>query len=399
MRSALMSLTAAGVVAAALLAASPTHAQSAPVGGSGSAYYLNNAWSGYADIAFDYGRASDGAYFGDWNNDGVDTPMLRRGNVFSISDSNDPVRTSRDLSYGDPADVVLAGDWNGDGVDTLAVRRGALYFLKDSLATGVADTVVHYGNPDDVVLAGDWNGDGVDTLSVRRGAHFFVNDTQSSGVATTVFQYGDAGDHILVGDWDGDGVDTLAVQRGTEFHIRNTTTSGRADLVVRYGNPGDVAFTGDWNGDRTDTLGVRREAVVSPAALLPVTDANLRTQADLLARINHDRQTLAALPPLTMDACLDGFAQEWAETMAQNRLGGKAHSPSLVEDARACGMRGYGENVGESGSLNAAEMHTAWMQSAPHRANILSASHTHLGIGVAQTDEGRVSYVLRFGPR
>jgi hypothetical protein len=398
MRVLLASLSVVAIAGTTLVSAPLAHAQSAPVDGSGTAYYLNNSWGGAADIEFEHGGPQDQVYFGDWNGDGVDTPMLRRGNVFSISDSNDPVRTSRVVTYGDTSDVVLAGDWNGDGVDTLAVRRGAHYFLKDSLATGVADTVVHYGNYDDVVLAGDWDGDGVDTLSVRRGAFYLVNNAQQSGVATVVYQYGEARDHVLVGDWDGDGLDTLAVQRGTEFHIRNSTTSGPADLIVLYGDAGDVAFAGDWNGDDADTLGVRREAVVSPATLLPMDDANLRTQDDLLARINYDR-VVAGLSPVTPEPCLDGVAQSWSETMAQNRLGGTAHNPSLADDMRACGMRGYGENVGQRSDLNSVEMHAAWMRSEPHRANILRPSFTHIGIGIARTDEGRVSYVLDFGTR
>ena len=398
MRSALFIPTAAAVVGAIVLGPVPAHAESAPVGGSGSSYFLNNEWSGVADVEFTFGADRDEVFFGDWNGDGIDTPMLRRGNVFSISDSNQPVKVTRVVTYGDPGDVVLAGDWNGDGVDTLAVRRGARYFLKDSLSTGVADAVVHYGNPDDIVLAGDWNGDGVDTLSVRRGAYYFVNNSQASGVADIVYHYGEAGDRVLIGDWNGDRIDTLTVQRGNEFHIRNSLTSGRADLIMAYGNPDDTAFAGDWNGDRTDTLGVRRP--LAPAVVLPITDANLRAQEDLLARINYERATVApALPPLAMGPCLDTVAQEWAETMARNRLSGSSHNPSLADDIRECGTLAWGENVGQSGSLNSAEIHAAWMQSQPHRENILRSTFTHIGIGIAQTEEGRVSYVLDFGRR
>lgn len=254
------SVVAATVAAAVAVVGLPTTASAAigPLPGGGVRYYLNDAFCGIANHAFVYGDPHDVVFFGDWDGQGGDTPMVRRGQRFHIRNSNSTGYADASFGYGDAGDTVLAGDWDGDGVDTLAVRRGNVFYLKNALTTGYADDVIAYGNPGDVVLVGDWDGDGVDTLTVRRGNQYFVKNSISSGVADTVFSYGDAGDKVLVGDWDGtDGV-SLAIRRGNQYFFRNTLSSGIADRVLSYGEASDLAFSGDWDGDGTDTLGVRR---------------------------------------------------------------------------------------------------------------------------------------------
>lgn len=252
------------VGAAILVVQPPALGQGLPVGGTGSDFFLNDQFTGSANVVFSYGNPLDVVHFGDWDGDGVDSPMIRRGTTFYVRNSNSSGIADFTFSYGDPGDVVLVGDWNGDGVDTLAVRRGATYYLRNSMSTGVADMVFSYGEPGDVVLVGDWNGDEVDTLAVRRETTFFVKDSISTGVGDYTFVYGNPGDLVLVGDWDGDSEDTLAVRRGITYYLRNSTTSGVADVVFAYGNLSDTAFAGDWNADELDTIGVRRPSENPP---------------------------------------------------------------------------------------------------------------------------------------
>ena len=70
--------------------------------------------------------------------------------------------------YGRSEDQTYVGDWNGDGHDTFVVRRGNVFYFKNSLTGGNADTVITYGRDDDQVYVGDWDGDGKDTFMVRR---------------------------------------------------------------------------------------------------------------------------------------------------------------------------------------------------------------------------------------
>lgn len=252
----------AGTPSSVLSLASPTAApQPAPVpqpGTDGSVtFYLNDAWSSTANHVFRYGRATDGAYVGDWDGDGVDTVAVRRGSTFYVTSSQRGSAT-KVFTYGRPGDVVLVGDWNGDGVDTLAVRRGSEYHLKNSVSSGPADRVVVYGRAGDEVLVGDWDGDGDDTFSVRRGREYHIKNSITAGRADKVVYYGRPGDVVLSGDWDGDGDSSLAVRRGNVYHIKNTIAGGNADLALAYGRPGDSVLVGDWNGDGTSTLGVRR---------------------------------------------------------------------------------------------------------------------------------------------
>ncbi|MDR1808546.1 MAG: C39 family peptidase [Propionibacteriaceae bacterium] len=244
--------------AAAQGAALPAQAQGVPVGGVGQTFYLNDQFTGAANVTFEYGTATDTVYFGDWNGDGVDTPMIRRGNEYLVRNSNTSGGADLVFNYGNSDDVVLVGDWDGDGIDTVMVRRGNAYYVNNSNATGTADVVFRYGNSDDVVLVGDWDGDGIDTLTVRRGGAYHVSNSNATGTADHVFWYGNWDDTVLVGDWNGDGVDTLGVVRGNHFFLRNSTTTGVSDIDFYYGNATDRPFAGDFNGDGRDTIGVRR---------------------------------------------------------------------------------------------------------------------------------------------
>src|SRR3954453_11153264 len=122
------------------LLASPALAAGSAVGGTGAQYFLNDSFTGAANIAFNYGDPGDDVYFGDWDGNGTDTPMIRRGGTFSVRNSNTTGAADSVFSYGDPGDTILVGDWDGNGTDTLAVRRGNTFYVKNSVTTGKADT-------------------------------------------------------------------------------------------------------------------------------------------------------------------------------------------------------------------------------------------------------------------
>ncbi|MPR00312.1 hypothetical protein GB931_20795 [Modestobacter sp. I12A-02628] len=259
-----LTVTAAGpggatvTIAPAGGAAAPV-AGSGDIGGSGSAYFLNDSFSGRANVVLSYGAPDDMAYSGDWDGNRSDSLMVRRGNTFFPRNVNSSGPASLSFVYGDPGDTVLVGDWDGNGTDTLAVRRGNQYFVKNSVTSGFADAVVSYGDPGDAVLVGDWDGNGTDSLAVRRGNQYFVRNTITSGFADSTFTYGDVGDRVVVGRWSpAQRGDTLAVRRDNQYFLRFSLTAGFADQVVAYGDPGDTAFAGDWDGNGLDSLGVRR---------------------------------------------------------------------------------------------------------------------------------------------
>jgi len=236
----------------------PTKPAPAPVPELTHGFFLNDAWTAKANHMFQYGRPTDDVLLGDWNGDGVDTIMVRRGNQYFVNNKLGGGQAEHVFTYGRSGDTVLVGDWDGDGVDTLAVRRGNAYHVKNDTKSGVADKVIAYGRANDTVLVGDWDGNGSDTLAVRRGSAYHIKNAIASGVADQVVAYGRVDDQVVVGDWDGDGKDTLTVRRGNVYHVKNALVGGPADRVLTYGRTSDIVLVGDWNGDGTDTLGVRR---------------------------------------------------------------------------------------------------------------------------------------------
>jgi len=242
--------------------AGPVWAKGGAAGGSGSQFFLNDSFSGTANTIFNYGLAGDAVYVGDWDGNGTDTLMLRRGNTFYLRNTNSGGAADLVFSYGRATDTVLVGDWNGDGTDTLAVRRGNVYYIKNSLAGGVADQTVIYGRATDAVLVGDWDGNGTDTLTVRRGNTYYIKNTLAGGNADSVLAYGKATDTVLVGHWSGGQTgDSLGVRRGNVYYLRYSLTSGVADQTVSYGKATDTVLVGDWDGDGVTTLGLRRAPV------------------------------------------------------------------------------------------------------------------------------------------
>ncbi|OCA96012.1 hypothetical protein [Actinobaculum suis] len=123
------------------------------------ALYVNSWDKERADRTVNYGKPQDEIIFGDWNGDGVDTPMVRRGNTF-LGTNRFSGLSQFQFTYGVPGDTILVGDWNGNGKDTIAVVRDNKVYVRNSLTTGVADKVYAYGNPDDTLVAGDWDGSG-----------------------------------------------------------------------------------------------------------------------------------------------------------------------------------------------------------------------------------------------
>lgn len=242
----------------AWLTMTPVVAQGTPVGGGGADYYLNDNVSAYASSVFTYGRGGDDTFFGDWNGDSFDTPLIVRDAYFHLRNSNSSGPADIVFRYGRPGDAVLVGDWDGDGKDTLAVRRGATYYVKNTLVGGEADIVFTYGRSDDVVLVGDWDGNGADTLAVRRESTYHVKNLLAGGSADYQFDHGTVADIVLVGDWDGDGSDTLGIRRDATNSLTNSISGGEPDIVFSYGRPSDTAFAGDWNGDGRDSIAVRR---------------------------------------------------------------------------------------------------------------------------------------------
>ena len=111
----------------------------------------------------------------------------------------------------------------------------------------------------------------------------------------------------------------------------------------------------------------------------------------ILNETNAERAK-AGLAPLALAPSMNLVAQNWSQAMAT--AGSMTHNPRYADQLPA-GWRAVGENVGQGYTTNT--IVAAWMASPGHRANILSPSFTHLGVGYWIDDSGRAWFTQNFG--
>lgn len=130
-------------------------------------------------------------------------------------------------------------------------------------------------------------------------------------------------------------------------------------------------------------------AVVASLTLLPVTNAGAQG-GDWLSRINGLRSS-HGLAPLAVDGQLTGLAQGQAQRNASS--GVLAHTGNLAAGVSSAWTK-LGENVGFG--HNPDQLWNGFLNSAPHRANLLDPAFTHVGIGVVFAGDGTQWVVHRF---
>lgn len=96
--------------------------------------------------------------------------------------------------------------------------------------------------------------------------------------------------------------------------------------------------------------------------------------------MNRERAA-AGLPPLALRWDLDPIATGFGVRLA--REGKLRHNETFLsaESLERLGARKLGENVGFDGSLES--VHRRFMDSPPHRANVLDPDFDGVGIGIA----------------
>lgn len=121
-------------------------------------------------------------------------------------------------------------------------------------------------------------------------------------------------------------------------------------------------------------------------------------EQQLVDHINAERRA-AGLATLKVDTELHRVARSWTDVMAQqNRL---FHNPDLATQVQR-DWRRLGENVGwtqrpgSSVTQMVEAVHQAFMNSAGHRANVLTPEFGWVGVGVRVTAEGRLWTTVTF---
>jgi len=122
----------------------------------------------------------------------------------------------------------------------------------------------------------------------------------------------------------------------------------------------------------------------SLALLVPVTAvADTTSEGQFVSDTNHARAQ-RALHHYAVPSDLTSVARRWAQYMARHHT--LEHNPNYTR--QICCWSAAGENVGVGSSVG--QIQRAFMNSSPHRANILSRSFTQVGIGTARSSDGRL---------
>lgn len=115
----------------------------------------------------------------------------------------------------------------------------------------------------------------------------------------------------------------------------------------------------------------------------PAHASNVADSSAFVAYANDARGS-AGLAPYATAGDLADVALAQAQRMAAR--GGIYHNPNLGSDVS--GWQLVGENVGVGGDPQS--LHDAFMRSPGHRANIMSAELTQIGVGAVIGDDGRM---------
>jgi uncharacterized protein YkwD len=132
----------------------------------------------------------------------------------------------------------------------------------------------------------------------------------------------------------------------------------------------------------------------SPQSAQPPTASAERA---LFEAANRER-TAKGLAPLRWDESLATAAREHAQLLAQRNV--LSHQlpgePALEDRARQAGARYsvIAENVADG--LTPDAIHSGWMHSAPHRANLLAPELTSVGIAVVASQERKITGRILF---
>jgi predicted outer membrane repeat protein len=209
---------------------------------------------GNPDYTFFYGVPGDVPLFGDWDNDGFDTPgMYRPSSGFVYLTNTLPPDAGAGVGenfffYGNPGDQVFVGDWDGINGDSLGISRNGKMFLRNTNDTGPADVEFWFGLNTDLAFGANADGVGDDSVMVWRPTNSFLyyRNTLDTGVADDEFFFGNPGDLFVVGDWNADGIDTAGVFRSsdTTVYLKNTNVTGPADVSYVWGSPGWTPVAG-----------------------------------------------------------------------------------------------------------------------------------------------------------
>ncbi len=235
------------------------------------------------------------------------------------------------------------------------------------------------------IWGGTYTSGGVRKISINYAG--WTTNARAVPTDSTVRSYSGDGTRIQKLTWSG----VHDYRGGTAYRVRNplnpASAPGKAKVKITLGVDGDghgscsVTFTqpgsaagGGGGGGATGG------------------SASDRYEADVVSITNAER-TSRGLRALSTEACVDRYAEQQAARMATER---RMYHQNLGPILSACNLRTVGENVAYGYSSGQAVMN-GWMNSSGHRGNILNSGYRLLGVGAAQSSDGRWYAAQVFG--
>lgn len=188
-----------------------------------------------------------------------------------------------------------------------------------------------------------------------------------------------------------------------ELEILGKKVEGSGELRRESVTPAKNAeslyvFKASWTECDTPRT-VKRSVKLKPGQEAEV-DLNLDLTADekmILKLINAERDK-AGLAPLKSDSKLNRAARSHSLNMAkQSTLAHELDGKGAADRMKDCGyrLRMFGENCGV-GSRTPVQAVQMWLNSPPHKENILKAEFNETGLGIATGKGGKKYYTQVF---
>jgi len=142
--------------------------------------------------------------------------------------------------------------------------------------------------------------------------------------------------------------------------------------------------------------------LITPAFIFaapPKEEVKLSDEEQAVLDLTNAERKKEKLEPLTMDPKLLEAARKHAANMAkQDKLEHKLDDKAANDRVKAEGyVYGWlGENIAWN-ALTPKEVVQGWMDSKPHRENILKKEYTQLGMAVVKNSKGEPYWVQVFG--
>jgi len=150
-------------------------------------------------------------------------------------------------------------------------------------------------------------------------------------------------------------------------------------------------------------------SAASGSGAAPATSGRAATTADLaspelvrLYNLTNSQRTSRGLEPLQLDLSLIRSAQLHADWMAEHGVLCHSNECDPGGEPDSATWNGWGENIAYSVRPSADVVQTAFLDSAPHKANMLDPRHRYIGLGwatgpLAGTNRLVMFVVVQFG--